>query len=149
MNRYFRRFAEGVFDEEDLRKRARELSEFVFAASEEYSFNLQSVYAVGYSNGANIGAAIALLHPKTLAGGVLLRAMVPLIPATSPELAGKRFSIQSGGEDPIVPLASGKRLVEMLKQAGATVEHSIFSAGHSIIREDIEKLKSWFSENAL
>ena len=34
--------------------------------------------AVGFSNGANIAAALLLLRPGTLAGAVLLRAMVPL-----------------------------------------------------------------------
>src|SRR4051812_47008707 len=54
MPRFFRRLAEGVFDQEDLLARTLELADFIQAASAEYSFDLSSVIAVGYSNGANI-----------------------------------------------------------------------------------------------
>src|SRR3954462_13844009 len=76
MPRFFRRLAEGVFDEEDVRTRAHELADFIEAARKEYG--IAAPVALGYSNGANIAAAVMLLRPEALAGGVLLRAMVPL-----------------------------------------------------------------------
>ncbi len=146
MSRFFRRFAEGVFDEEDIRFRAGELADFVTSASERYAFDADGVYAVGYSNGANIAAAMALLRPQSLAGGVLLRAMVPLTLSQMPDLSGKRFAIHSGEVDLIVPLESANRLVAMLRQSGALVEHHVFPVGHSIINEDVDNMKSWFKE---
>src|ERR1700760_3071890 len=59
--RFFRRLAEGVFDEEDVVRRAQELSAFVREASETYGIDRAKLVAVGYSNGANIAAAIWLL----------------------------------------------------------------------------------------
>src|SRR3954469_5897189 len=76
MPRFFRRLAEGVFDEEDVHIRAHELAVFIEAARREYG--IAAPVALGYSNGANIAAAVMLLRPETLAGGILLRAMVPL-----------------------------------------------------------------------
>src|SRR3954471_1645479 len=76
MPRFFRRLAEGVFDEQDVRTRAHELADFIVAARREYV--IAAPVALGYSNGANIAAAVMLLRPETLAGGILLRAMVPL-----------------------------------------------------------------------
>src|SRR5438132_4352450 len=73
MPRFFRRLAEGVFDLEDLRTRAHELADFVEAARKDYG--LAPPVALGYSNGANIAAAVLLLRPQVLAGGLLLRAM--------------------------------------------------------------------------
>ena len=146
MSRFFRRFAEGVFDEEDVRFRAGELANFVTAASERYAFDVGSVYVVGYSNGANIAAAMALLQPESLAGGVFLRAMAPLTPASMPDLSMKRFSIHSGQIDPIVPLESANRLATMLRQSGASVVHHVFSVGHSLISEDVDNMKSWFRD---
>ena len=54
MPRFFRRLAEGVFDEDDVRRRADELADFVTAARGRYG--LPPPIAVGYSNGANIAA---------------------------------------------------------------------------------------------
>src|SRR3954470_16329836 len=53
MPRFFRRLAEGVFDEDDLRARTADLAAFVTAAADKYHFDAARVIAVGYSNGAN------------------------------------------------------------------------------------------------
>ena len=64
--RFFRRLAEGVFDEDDLRARVDELAAFLTAAEQEYGVAAGSWTAVGFSNGANIAGAVALLHPGVL-----------------------------------------------------------------------------------
>src|ERR1043166_9316322 len=66
MPRFFRRLAEGVFDLEDLKHRTNELADFVTAAAQHYGFATDNVIAVGYSNGANIAAAMLLLRPEIL-----------------------------------------------------------------------------------
>src|SRR5438046_1466021 len=80
MPRFFRRLAEGVFDLEDLKYRTNELADFVAAAAQHYGFASDNLIAVGYSNGANIAAAMLLLRPEILHGAVLFRAMVLLVP---------------------------------------------------------------------
>ena len=50
MPRFFRRLSEGVFDEEDLVFRTKELHEFLDEASEKYEFDRENVVAIGYSN---------------------------------------------------------------------------------------------------
>ena len=110
MPRFFRRLAEGIFDEEDVIHRAHELADFVGTASARYEFDPKRVTAVGYSNGANIAAAILLLRPETLAGAVLFRAMIPLVPPVLPKLAHASILISSGNQDPIVPLENAQRL---------------------------------------
>ena len=88
MPRFFRRLAEGVFDEADVRRAGHELADFIAAARTAY--DLPAPVAVGFSNGANIAAALLLLRPEALAGAVLLRAMVPLAdpPAGGPRRHG-------------------------------------------------------------
>jgi len=54
MPRFFRRFAEGVFDVEDLKFRTEELARFIESASKRYDFSTEKLLAVGYSNGANM-----------------------------------------------------------------------------------------------
>jgi predicted esterase len=87
MPRFFRRLAEGVFDEEDLIRRTHE---FIEKAAAHYSFDPKKVIAVSYSNGANIAGGVLLLRPGILRGAALLRPMpmVPLIPETLPDLKG-------------------------------------------------------------
>ena len=77
MPRFFRRLREGVFDEDDIRNRADELAGFIAEARQAYGIAAAPL-AVGFSNGANIAAALLQLRPEALAGAVLLRAMVPL-----------------------------------------------------------------------
>ncbi len=95
MPRFFRRLALGVFDEDDLKARTQELADFVIAASAQYRFAMDRVIAVGYSNGANIAAALLLLRPEVLSAAILLRATVPLRVATLPDLRGKRSALLS------------------------------------------------------
>ena len=143
MPRFFRRLAEGVFDEEDVVRRAHELAEFVGDAAVRYEFDPKDLTAVGYSNGANIAAAILLLRPDVLAAAVLFRAMVPLRPPVPPNLAHRRVLLSSGEHDPIVPAENANRLAAMLREAGAEVTSRFEPAGHALTRGDIAAAKEW------
>jgi phospholipase/carboxylesterase len=143
MPRFFRRLAEGVFDEEDVRFRANELADFVSEARQAYG--LEAPIAVGFSNGANIAAAMLMLRPETLAGAALLRAMVPLSDAPQADLAGKQVLMISGAMDPIIPADNAKRLAASLLATGAEVQHEILPAGHNLSQTDLQLLVKWFS----
>jgi phospholipase/carboxylesterase len=141
MPRFFRRLAEGVFDEDDVRRRARDLAAFVDEARETYG--LAAPVAVGFSNGANVAAAVLQLRPEVLAGAALLRAMVPLADPPAADLAGKPVLILSGDSDPIVPADNAARLAAVLGAAGAVVEHRILPAGHGLSQADVAITKAW------
>lgn len=145
--RFFRRLAEGIFDEADVIRRAHELADFILAAAAEYKFDPQNLTAVGYSNGANIAGAVLLLRPGVLAGAILFRAMVPLTPATQPSLAETRVLISSGRHDPIVPVENAERLSAMLRDAGADITLRVQEAGHELVAADIVAAKSWLRES--
>src|SRR4051794_1983780 len=142
MPRFFRRLGEGVFDEEDVRTRAHELADFVEAARKQYG--IAAPVALGYSNGANIAAAVMLLRPEALAGGILLRAMVPLASgAESGGLEGKRALIVPGARDQIAPPANAARLKAMLEHVGAHVDHQILPGGHELSQRDVNLAREW------
>jgi predicted esterase len=145
MPRFFRRLAEGVFDEEDLVQRAHELADFVGAAASRYEFDPKRVIAVGFSNGANVAAAILLLRPEVLAGAVLLRAMVPIVPPLLPDLTHVHVLLSSGTQDPIVPVENAERLAAMLRKAGANVTLRFEPAGHSLALGDIKAAREWLT----
>lgn len=143
MPRFFRRFAEGVFDEADIIARSAELAEFVGAAASHYGFDREQVHAVGFSNGANIGASLLLLHPEVLAGGVLFRAMVPLQPATLHGLHGKRIWLGAGRQDPIVPGENTERLAGLFRRAGAEVTLDWREVGHQLTEAEARAAGEW------
>lgn len=143
MPRFFRRLAEGVFDEDDLHRRAAELAGFVAEAREAYG--LAAPVAVGFSNGANIAAAMLLLHPAVLAGAALIRAMQPFREPPAAAIPGTPVLILSGSADPIVPIDNPTRLAATLTAAGAEVEHVILPGGHALIQADVTRTASWLA----
>ncbi|MBX5477254.1 MAG: alpha/beta hydrolase [Clostridia bacterium] len=144
--RWFRRLAEGVFDEADLVRRTRELAEFVPRAAARHGFAADSVIAVGYSNGANIAASLLLLEPGTLAAAVLFRPMVPLVPPQPPSLQGTRVLVLSGRHDPLITGDHPKRLTDLLRDAGADVTLQWANAGHEIHADEVEVARAWLQD---
>jgi phospholipase/carboxylesterase len=146
MTRYFRRVAGGVFDEDDVRRRAIELADFIAEARGHYG--LSSPVALGYSNGANTAAAILLLRPEALAGAILLRATLPLKETEPVDLTGKPVLIITGGSDPLISPEGAARLAARLQQYGAVVEHRTLPVGHELSQADISIAKQWLRTNA-
>jgi phospholipase/carboxylesterase len=146
MPRFFRRLAEGVFDEEDLIFRTHELANFIQTAAESYAFNQNKAIAVGYSNGANIAGSILLLRPGTFQGAALLRPMVPLTPENLPELNGAPVLVAAGNHDPIVPVENARELVALLRRSGADVTVFFENAGHGLTETTVTTAKRWLKD---
>jgi phospholipase/carboxylesterase len=146
MPRFFRRLAEGVFDEKDVRARAHDLADFIAAAREHYG--IAAPVALGYSNGANVAAAVMLLRPEALAGGILLRAMAPLARVdTTGALSGKAVLIVSGANDPMIQPAAAARLKSILETSGADVDHRILPGGHELSQADVTLARAWLEQH--
>ncbi len=144
--RFFRRFAEGVFDEADLVARTHELADFVRDAAGRYGFDAGRVVAVGYSNGANIASATLLLRPEVLRGAVLLRAMVSLTAPVLPDLRGKGVFVAGGRHDPLVSPANTEKLADLLRRAGADLTLRWSEAGHQLTLSEIEAAHDWLEQ---
>ena len=146
MPRFFRRFAEGVLDVEDLKARTHDLVRFVAAAATEHGFDASRVIALGYSNGANIAASTLLLHPDAMEAAVLLRPMFVYDPEGTPKLDGVAIFIASGRNDPLIEPADAERLAELLKTAGADVTLMWSPAGHPLQRDEMEQAATWLAQ---
>lgn len=143
MPRFFRRLAVGVFDHEDLKVRTHELADFLIAAAAQYHFRAQDVIALGYSNGANIAAALLLLRPEALTGAILLRATMPLPVNPLPDLTGKSVLLSEAQQDIHVPRDQALELESTLRQAGANVETLWLAATHNLEQAEIPLLQQW------
>lgn len=147
MPRFFRRLSLGVFDEADLVRRSGELGRFVRDAATRYGFDPARVVALGYSNGANIAAALLLLDGGALAGAALLRPVLPLEPRALPDLAGKPVLIAAGRRDPYSPIERVEALADRLRQAGAAVELTWVDGGHGLEPGELDQVGAWLSRH--
>lgn len=143
MNRWFRRFDEGVFDEPNLIMRANELADYVIATLP----NTRRI-AVGFSNGANIAAAVLLLRPEAFDGAALLAPMVPLEPAALPDLTGKPILMVNGERDQMVSPFNAQALATMYQTAGADLEHVWHPGGHGIGPGEVNVVAAWIAKLA-
>ena len=149
MPRFFRRLAEGVFDVQDLVARTHELAGFVERATAAYDLDPTRITALGFSNGANIGASLLLLHPRLLRGAALLRPMVPLDPEPRPNLEGTPVLLAAGQHDPLIAPEETRRLAALLERMGADVSVAWSPGGHGLVPGDIETTRAWLLEKGL
>lgn len=145
MPRFFRRLAEGVFDIEDLKFRTYELADFIRKCSLHYKFDLRKTIAVGFSNGANIGASILLLRSDVLQGAILFRAMVPLVPNSLPDLSTKKILLSEGLNDPIVSRTETENLYRLFQKTNANIVLKWQDSSHNLIQDDLIIAKEWIS----
>lgn len=146
MPRFFRRLAEGVFDEQDIVDNSLALAQFVRSAADVYGFDAQRVFAVGYSNGANMAAALMLLYPKLLSGAALFRSMLPLAPPALPDLTGVPAWLSAGQHDSIIPGHSVQKLADLLEEAGAAITLRWQNADHGLIRPELAEATTWLTQ---
>ncbi|SMO64511.1 alpha/beta hydrolase [Paracoccus laeviglucosivorans] len=141
-NRYFRRTGEGVYDMADLALRRDKMIAFV----RSHLTPGVPAYAFGYSNGANILAAMTLTAPDLFDRVALLHPLIPWDPAPQPGLAGVRVLITGGTRDPIAPLSGTETLAHYYAAQGAHVQKTIHAGGHEIRPEEITTLKTAFED---
>lgn len=144
--RFFTRNPDGTFDQDDLIKRTNALADFIREACRKHDIHPSTLYALGYSNGANMIASLMFLHPDVLAGGILLRSFLPLDNPPQADVSGKNMLILSGIVDQILPPEKGQELATKLEQGGANVTFNARLAGHELRREDIDDTKAWLKK---
>lgn len=144
VNRFFRRFAEGKFDMDDVAFRANELADWIEAKRAEHG--LTDVTALGYSNGANIATSVLCLRPDALNTVIAIRGMTAYADSIV-NLKGKRVLLINGETDPIVPHKDALGLAETLAKAGAEITHEWLPVGHELTRADVMLSRNWLAES--
>ncbi|MEV6875186.1 alpha/beta hydrolase [Amycolatopsis sp. NPDC051128] len=143
--RWFRRLAEGVFDHEDVVKRANQLADFVLEARAKYGLGDRRLVAVGFSNGANIAAAVVLLRPEVVREAALFAAMSPVPEPPELDLSASRVFMANGERDPMAPLASTGELIRLLRERGADVVTHRHPGGHQITEDGARAAAEWLA----
>ena len=139
--RFFRRTGEGVYDMADLAARVEAMAGFL--ASERG--DAPSAIGIGYSNGANILAAVSFLHPELVDVMVLMHPLIPWTPEPQSGLAGRRMLITAGRRDPICPPPLTQGLADWLTGQGAEVMVEWHEGGHEVRQEEVEAMRAFLA----
>lgn len=142
--RYFRRAAEGVYDMADLAQRSAAMAEFI--AAEQAAMTPAQIIGLGYSNGANILAAVAFEKPALVDTLVLMHPLIPWDPVPQPGLAGRRILITAGERDPICPPDRTRALADYLTAQGADVTTHWHPGGHDIARSEVDAITAFLRD---
>lgn len=142
-NRFFARNGHGVFNPDEIAERAGEFATWLSSAAAQYGFDASKLYAVGYSNGANMAYVTMMLHPGSIAGAVLLRPMVVMEPEPMPDMGEAPILISAGTQDSMLPPGGTEALVDLLTRANARVEVARHNANHGLTPDDFSVTKYW------
>jgi len=129
------------FDADEVRERVDEMAGWLGGMR----IDANPLYALGYSNGANMAAALMLLRPGTIMGACLFRSRAVVTPATLPDLHGAPVLISAGQTDHLIPPSAAEALGQLLTTAGAKVDLAIQNAGHDLTPADFSLGKQWFA----
>lgn len=147
LNRFFRRIAPGVFDEEDVALRAKNLKDWLIEKAKHYDFSLEKAIAIGYSNGANIIAALLNDYGNILHHAALLHPMTPYKDKACQNLAGVNVFIAAGINDTIAPKQETVMLKERFEGANAALSLQWSDGGHQLTHETVDALKTWIKNH--
>lgn len=144
--RFFRRFSEMTFDQADIAAEADAFQAFVDGAMSAYGVDSGKITFAGYSNGANMLAAVMRLHPGLIRTAILLRPMEVLAPAPEVDLRGADILILAGRDDPF--RLQSEDLARHLREGGASVTLEMIEAGHELTTGDRERARPWLADAA-
>ncbi|WP_333830188.1 alpha/beta hydrolase [Pararhodobacter sp.] len=145
-NRYFRRTGEGVYDMADLATRTAKMTGFISA--HRAANPGVPVYALGYSNGANILASVLFGAPDLFDRVVLMHPLIPWKPAPNPALASVSVLLTAGKRDPICPLPLTQALADYLREQGAPLTLSLHDGGHELRQTELDAIAGFLTPGA-
>lgn len=143
--RFFRRTGEGVYDMDDLARATGKMKGFIGAHLK--AAGQDRVFALGYSNGANILAATLFAAPDLFDAVALFHPLIPFEPEIKGTLAGHRVLITAGRRDPICPPQLTSRLDSWLRSLGADVSLVWHEGGHELRPSEVVAAQGFFTRS--
>jgi phospholipase/carboxylesterase len=142
IKRWYAKVSPTKFDQADIRKEARAFVGFLRERMAAEKLDIDRTTFMGYSNGANLIAAVTLLYPDLIHRAVLLRAMPVLDAAPVADLHRARFLTVAGKLDtiysPFAPALDG-----LLRGHGAAVDSRMVAGSHLLGDEDVRVVSQW------
>ncbi len=125
------------------------IDRLIDAWSTDQNLPSMPVNLVGFSQGAALSAAYALVHPGKIGKVALLAGFLPANAQRyldAKPLQGKLIYVAHGSRDHTVPQIFADTMVERLQIAGARVDYCISDVGHKLGAECMRGLGDFFSD---
>lgn len=145
MNRFFERYENGTFNQDNLISETRKLHEFLQEASNYYGFSFEDIVILGYSNGANFGLSYIFTYPEKIHTGLFLHPMVPFQPKEDLSLKNSRILVTAGRFDPYSTSETVKTLSTILQNSDAQLTVFTHDGGHELNEDEIKTIKEFYS----
>lgn len=144
--RYFKRLGMGILDEESLEKESYYVENKINELSRKYNFDLNNIYFIGYSNGANLISSMLYLNSKLVKNAILFNAMVPYKDKKPTSNISANILLTGGKFDNMIPIHLTEGLSNDLTKAGAEVTFHLTNQGHQISESNIRKAKEFYEK---
>ncbi len=141
------RFYKSGFDAKDIKKRTSDIAGFIKNIGVKYNFDKRNIYALGWSNGANMAAFLILYKPLLLKGAILLRTLILPLPTPPPNLNKVSIFISGATDDLVDAPQDSKKLAEILKSLHANVTFHWHKGGHDLSKDDEIVVNNWWHKN--
>ena len=141
--RCFKRTGEGVYDMDDLARATEKMAEFI--AAHKAANPGRPVYAMGYSNGANILATVLMARPDLIDRVALLHPLIPWAPEPQPGLKGTEVFVSAGERDPICPWPQTQAFNTWLETQGAQLSFVAHPGGHELRQEELQAMAQFLT----
>jgi phospholipase/carboxylesterase len=132
----------------DFRPAVSAVLAFVDAYAAECRIEARQFDVIGFSQGAALTNAIALLYPQRVRRAGVLSGFIPAqaesVLAKRP-LNGKPFFVAHGTMDEKVKVEYARQSVQMLERAGANVTYCEDEVGHKVSANCLRALKAFFA----
>lgn len=122
---------------------------FLERALTEYNLEPRQVYLVGFSQGAIVGASVALTRPDLVAGLVMLSGRI--LPEIAPLLAPPQslgelcVFVAHGCFDNKLPIRHAHATNALLSSLGVKLTYREYDMGHEIGEDEISEVNVWLS----
>lgn len=114
---------------------------------ERESIQHRTFDVMGFSQGAVMAYALALLHPERTQRVAALAGFIPQAWQSEPKegaLAGKAFFVAHGTQDEIIPIAKARQAADWLTENGAQVTFCEAEIGHKLSANCFNGLGEFF-----
>jgi phospholipase/carboxylesterase len=131
---------------------ATAVTHYIHTLPNLYPVDLNQVYLMGFSQGAAVAFAVALLNPGLVKGIASLVGFVPLDVDEAISRAALRdmpVFMAAGTQDERVPLAVAQHSATVVRAMGAFLEYREYDTGHKLDVAGVRKLKNWWAERPI